>query len=1127
MSRWRSLFPRRAVAAAILATLPGIVGAEPLLRHSGVITLPDQWQVTSLALGDMTGDHLSDLIALAYSPTQGTNSLLVVNQFDFWWLVPDPPITVIPLADDAPDLRPQRLAIADLNADGALDVAVAGSWGIELFYQDPDWGGLTSGGVVPALYSEILRTADINGDGRTDLVVADNEPGMAEVLLQNPQGEFDFGTSWPIGYRWILWPSADLAVGDFNNDGASDLVWTDGRHVNASLQLSGGSFAPFTMYAGGYEPNGGVEVADFTADGLMEIATARNAYREDTVGPTLSLLSFDLPMGSALTEWPLTHDIFDLTTADLNLDGRPDLFTSAVQQVDLFYQQPATGLQLAYSLPTPELVNDSSANSRTTAIGDLNGDDLPDVVLSEGGDIVVLLGYDEALPLVAAGADQEVAAAQAVTLNGSVSYSTPLPLQWSQLAGPSVTLSQDGSGLASFTAPAVSASTRLIFELATSDAADRRVSDRVSVVVEDSPPVAVAGPDQALLGGESALLDGTGSYDPEGTTIYYTWQQSAGPTVTLSATGTPGQVSFTVPPDSDPLTFTLTVKDAGGKSATDEVTVSALNRPPVADAGADQSSHPNTLVLLDGTASSDLEGALQYSWSQLSGPAVTLEETAPGYATFSCATLGDSSLTFQLTVTDSAGATASDEVTVQLIDTAPTANAGANRNIQAGTTVNLTGSGSDLEGSLTTLQWVQVAGPTVELVQEGTAGTALFVAPQVSTTLTFHLIATDATGQTGSDELNIYVINYAPIARAGADQTQPINTPVTLDGTASSDLEGPLSYAWSQIAGPAVVLAAAGEGRVTFTDTTYGSHTLQFRLTVTDAGGRTATDDVTVQIVDALPLANAGLDQTSRPNASVTLDGTASSDQEGPISYLWSQIAGPAVTLLPAGEGRVTFTDTTYGSHTLQFQLSVTDAGGQTSSDTVMVQVVDSAPIANAGVDQTVAAASTLLLSGSGSDLDGPLTAMVWSQLSGPAVALQATGTPGQVSLLAPYGNGTVLLQLTVTDSAGQQSSDQLLLTTVDTPPVAAAGSDFQTVRGSTADLNGGGSHDAEGAIVSYQWSQLSGPTVALSATANPEQVSFTTPWVNRDSVLSFQLTVTDQAGQQSSDTLNVTVTKR
>jgi hypothetical protein len=90
------------------------------------------------------------------------------------------------------------------------------------------------------------------------------------------------------------------------------------------------------------------------------------------------------------------------------------------------------------------------------------------------------------------------------------------------------------------------------------------------------------------------------------------------------------------------------------------------------------------------------------------------------------------------------------------------------------------------------------------------------------------------------------------------------------------------------------------------------------------------------------PTANAGTDQTVNSGASVTLDGTGSSDPDGnALSYAWTQSGGPSVTLASANTAHPTFTAPT-GPADLEFSLIVTDDGSpplSSAADTVAVHV--------------------------------------------------------------------------------------------------------------------------------------------------------------------------------------------
>jgi hypothetical protein len=186
-------------------------------------------------------------------------------------------------------------------------------------------------------------------------------------------------------------------------------------------------------------------------------------------------------------------------------------------------------------------------------------------------------------------------------------------------------------------------------------------------LVENLPPLADAGQDRTSNVKSTVLLDGTGSYDSDGSIVYYSWTQTAGSTVTLMDADT-ATSSFTAPASSGTLTFKLTVTDNKGATATDYVNVSVLtgeaNKIPTANAGADQTGPVNTPVTLYGTGSYDSDGSIaSYAWTQTGGTTVGLTGGNTAMPSFTAPST-DATLTFKLTVTDNKGASASDYVQV-------------------------------------------------------------------------------------------------------------------------------------------------------------------------------------------------------------------------------------------------------------------------------------------------------------------------------------------------------------------------------------------------------------------------------------------------------------------------------
>ncbi len=287
-------------------------------------------------------------------------------------------------------------------------------------------------------------------------------------------------------------------------------------------------------------------------------------------------------------------------------------------------------------------------------------------------------------------------------------------------------------------------------------------------------------------------------------------------------------------------------------------------------------------------------------------------------------------------------------------------------------------------------------------------------------------------------------------------------------------------------------------------------------------------------VVNDPPVADAGPDQTVGEAEMVTLDGTNSSDADGTIvSYDWVQIGGTTVSLSDPFSETPWFTAPFVGAsgEALTFELSVTDDGGLSDTDTVIVNVsnVNLAPTADAGPDQTVGEADGVTLDGTNStDPDGTIVGYAWTQTGGVSVSL-SDPLSAQPSFTAPNvgpGGASLNFQLTVTDDEGLQSSDSCIVNVswVNLAPTADAGSDLTVGEGELVVLDGSGSTDPDDGIASYLWNQTAGTSVTLSD-PNSAVPEFTAPGVGPSGAsLTFQLTVTDDGGLQSTDSCTVSV---
>jgi K319L-like, PKD domain len=415
-------------------------------------------------------------------------------------------------------------------------------------------------------------------------------------------------------------------------------------------------------------------------------------------------------------------------------------------------------------------------------------------------------------PTANAGADQTVDENTLVTLDGSASSDPDgeaVTHNWTQVSGPSVTLSGANTANPTFTAPDVTAPTDLVFQDEVCDAANPDVlcaTDTVTVtvnpVVVDTPPTANAGPDQTVNENTLVQLNGSGT-DPENEALTFSWTAPAGITLSDPNIANP---TFTAPEvaANTPFAFVLQVCDAGPTVLcdTDTVVINVLNvvidLPPISNAGPDQTVDSGATVTLNGTGSSDPNGeALTYMWSQTGGPAVTLSDATSPTPTFTAPTLapGDppATLTFSLDVCDEAPVLCSDPDDTVVItvnppgDNPPTANAGADQTVFENTLVTLAGSGSDPDGEAVTFAWTQTGGPAVTL-SDPTSPTPTFTAPNVAadTDLTFSLQVCDEANPAQLCATDTVVITVQPIPVTDASGIVIVNGPVSSTKTSKS-----------------------------------------------------------------------------------------------------------------------------------------------------------------------------------------------------------------------------------------------------------------------------------------------------------------------------------------------------
>jgi hypothetical protein len=197
----------------------------------------------------------------------------------------------------------------------------------------------------------------------------------------------------------------------------------------------------------------------------------------------------------------------------------------------------------------------------------------------------------------------------------------------------------------------------------------------------------------------------------------------------------------------------------------------------------------------------------------------------------------------------------------------PVANAGADQSAHVGESVQLDGSGSaDADGDALTYAWAlntRPANSAATLQGADTASPALSI--DKAGTYVAQLIVSDGQATSAPDTVAISTLNSAPVASISAPSTVRWGSTVTLDGTASSDLDGDaIGFNWSMLSRPDGSDAALdGPSAMTsaFTADKPGVYVTQ--LVVNDGQANSEPASATVTATNNAPVANADSASTS------------------------------------------------------------------------------------------------------------------------------------------------------------------------------------------------------------------------------------------------------------------------
>jgi len=636
----------------------------------------------------------------------------------------------------------------------------------------------------------------------------------------------------------------------------------------------------------------------------------------------------------------------------------------------------------------------------------------------------------------------------------------------------------------------------------------------LTVPLNQPPQVTTTGPYTGVNGQPTAV--NASATDPDGQITTYEWDcnndgvYEIGPNPTGAAT-CPGITTS----GTYPINVRVT-DDAGGQTVV-QTTITIPSLPPVANAGGPYAGNIGIPVSLTGNGSSDPDGAIAlYEWDCTSDGTYDMSTTVVngGLCTYNAS----GTYTVTLRVSDNEGSTDTDTATVN-INVDPIADAGGPYTPNVGTAQPMNGSGSvDPNGNIVLYEWDCTNDGTYDVVSVGAQNAqCTWATPGLYTA---RLRVTDNGGAQDEDTANV-TVNGPPVADAGGPYILANTFTANVDGSGSFDSDGTIVlYEWDcDSDGTLDLVGAAATGACTYPGA--GNYTVT--LTVTDNQGLTATSSDSVSVQNSGPVADAGGPYNVGQGVIFALDASGSSDPDGTIvSYEWDcdnngtyEFSNPSPTATNcsiADEG------------TYQVNLRVTDNNGDQATDSAVVNVSNSAPVAIAdnitGGPYFGTKNFPIQVNGSASyDPDGTLVSYEWDCESDGVIDEVSTQSVGNTCTFAAVGTYTVTLQ--VTDDDGVSDTDTATIIVGNDSPTADVGGPYVGVEGVPVPLDASASADPGGMIVQYDYDCDTDGTIDVTVTS-PTAGACT---YDDQGTYTITLVVTDDDGLTDSISTTVDIT--